>query len=288
MYRKEYTERKHVIDFLFPLALFFALAASSVALVVLASGSYSRQVHTSEDSYASCTALSYVTEKLHQADSSDAIDSGTFDGQDAILIRQEYSGQSYVTYLYAYDGYLRELFIKEGVAASPGDGRERAAGNLQEYIMKRTPAKRSSLFLLELIIAILFFSLTSAVCVQFFARAHQISRQTQELNAALEKVSGCTEIFLAGGDFTDIFGDRISCTRQPDGSADYTLCYDSSWQLCTHADAAYTLQIRIQPSGRLLHGCFTASRLKSNTPDENPVIYSTETDYCPVPGKGGA
>ena len=47
--------------------------------------------------------------------------------------------------------------------------------------MKRTPAKRSSLFLLELIIAILFFSLTSAVCVQFFARAHQISRQTQEL-----------------------------------------------------------------------------------------------------------
>ena len=154
--------------------------------------------------------------------------------------------------------------------------------------MKRTPAKRSSLFLLELIIAILFFSLTSAVCVQFFARAHQISRQTQELNAALEKVSGCTEIFLAGGDFTDIFGDRISCTRQPDGSADYTLCYDSSWQLCTHADAAYTLQIRIQPSGRLLHGCFTDSRLKSNTPDENPVIYSTETDYCPVPGKGGA
>ena len=82
MYRKEYTERKHVIDFLFPLALFFALAASSVALVVLASGSYSRQVHTSEDSYASCTALSYVTEKLHQADSSDAIDAGTFDGQD--------------------------------------------------------------------------------------------------------------------------------------------------------------------------------------------------------------
>ena len=62
--------------------------------------------------------------------------------------------------------------------------------------MKRTPAKRSSLFLLELIIAILFFSLTSAVCVQFFARAHQISRQTQELNAALEKVSGCTEMLL--------------------------------------------------------------------------------------------
>lgn len=124
MYRNEYTERKHVIDFLFPLALFFALATSSVALVVLASASYSRQVHVSNDSYSNCTALSYMTEKLHHADSSDAIVAGTFDGQDAILIRQEYSGQSYVTYLYAYDGYLRELFIKEGVAASAGDGRE--------------------------------------------------------------------------------------------------------------------------------------------------------------------
>lgn len=238
MYRKEYMERKHVIDFLFPLALFFALAASSVALVVLASGSYSRQVHTSEDSYASCTALSYVTEKLHHADSSDAIVAGTFDGQDAILIRQEYSGQSYVTYLYAYDGYLRELFIKEGVAASAGDGREILATDGFSF-----EESRDGLFHLS-----------------------------------------CTD---SDGNLSDTYV-SIKSTRQPDGSADYTLCYDSSWQLCTHADAAYTLQIRIQPSGRLLHGSFTASRLKNNTPDEDPVIYSTETDYCPVPGKGGA
>ena len=66
MYRNEYTERKHVIDFLFPLALFFALAASSVALVVLASASYSRQVHVSNDSYSNCTALSYVKSCIMQ------------------------------------------------------------------------------------------------------------------------------------------------------------------------------------------------------------------------------
>ena len=45
---RERTERKHVIDFLFPLALFFVLTATSVALVVLASGTYSRQVQDSE------------------------------------------------------------------------------------------------------------------------------------------------------------------------------------------------------------------------------------------------
>ena len=40
---KHRNERRHVIDFLFPLALFFVLTATSVALVVLASGIYSRQ-----------------------------------------------------------------------------------------------------------------------------------------------------------------------------------------------------------------------------------------------------
>lgn len=39
---KRRNEKKHVIDFLFPLAVFFVLAASSVAIVVLASGFYSR------------------------------------------------------------------------------------------------------------------------------------------------------------------------------------------------------------------------------------------------------
>ena len=120
---REQTERKHVIDFLFPLALFFVLTATSVALVVLASGTYSRQVQDSEDSFVSRTALSYVTEKIHQADEYGAVYAGTFVGQDAIVICQTYSEQTYMTYLYEYDGYLRELFIQDGVDAKASDGR---------------------------------------------------------------------------------------------------------------------------------------------------------------------
>jgi len=121
---KHMNERRHVIDFLFPLALFFVLTATSVALVVLASGIYSRQIRDSEDSFSSRTALSYVTEKLHQSDENGSIDAGTFDGQDAIIIHQTYGDQPYITYLYQYDGYLRELFIREDVSASASDGRK--------------------------------------------------------------------------------------------------------------------------------------------------------------------
>ena len=106
---KRRNEKKHVIDFLFPLAVFFVLAASSVAIVVLASGR---------------TALAYVTEKMHQNDENGAIADGTFDGENALVIRQRYDEKDYVTYLYAYDGYLRELFIRDGTEAKASDGRK--------------------------------------------------------------------------------------------------------------------------------------------------------------------
>ena len=114
---KRRNEKKHVIDFLFPLAVFFVLAASSVAIVVLASGFYSRQVKGR-------TALAYVTEKMHQNDENGAIADGTFDGENALVIRQRYGEKEYVTYLYAYDGYLRELFIRDGTEAKASDGRK--------------------------------------------------------------------------------------------------------------------------------------------------------------------
>ena len=104
---KRRNEKKHVIDFLFPLAVFFVLAASSVAIVVLASGFYSRQVKASSDFYSGRTALAYATEKMHQNDENGAIADGTFDGENALVIRQRYDEKDYVTYLYAYDGYLR-------------------------------------------------------------------------------------------------------------------------------------------------------------------------------------
>lgn len=90
---KRRNEKKHVIDFLFPLAVFFVLAASSVAIVVLASGFYSRQVKASSDSYSGRTALAYVTEKMHQNDENGAIADGTFDGENALVIRVEPDGK---------------------------------------------------------------------------------------------------------------------------------------------------------------------------------------------------
>lgn len=56
---------------------------------------------------------------------------------------------------------------------------------------------RSSLFLMELIMAILFFSLTSAVCIRLFVRAHTISQDTINQNHAMAQAQSLAEAWLA-------------------------------------------------------------------------------------------
>ena len=56
---------------------------------------------------------------------------------------------------------------------------------------------RSSLFLMEMIIAILFFSLASAVCIQLFARSHLLSTQTVNQNHAVIQAQNLAESYLS-------------------------------------------------------------------------------------------
>ena len=59
--------------------------------------------------------------------------------------------------------------------------------------MKKYQAHKSSLFLMELIIAIVFFALASSVCLQLFVKSHLLSRQTKELNTAVNLCSSAAE-----------------------------------------------------------------------------------------------
>lgn len=50
------------------------------------------------------------------------------------------------------------------------------------------------LLLFEIMIAILFFALTSAVCLRIFARSHTLSTETAELNLASSNISNVAEL----------------------------------------------------------------------------------------------
>ncbi len=104
---------------------------------------------------------------------------------------------------------------------------------------------RSSLFLIELIIAILFFSLGSAICVQAFVKAHTLTAQAQDLSFASSTVSSAASALKYTDGAPDQFRDFFPGAAF-DGD-DISVCYDGSYAACEAADAVYTLRIHTGP-----------------------------------------
>ena len=152
--------------------------------------------------------------------------------------------------------------------------------------MKLTHRPRtSSLFLLELIFSILFFSVASAVCVQIFVRAHTLSRDARALHAAVSVCSDAAEIGSnadAAADAAEklaaLYPDAAIESPALDGSSlsSVTVGFDAELQLCA-ADTVYLLTADYYEADAMLH-C-KAVMTKTGSSEE---IYRLETvHYLP-------
>ena len=74
----------HVIDFLFAAALFGVFLVSSVMVIAVGAGAYRNITEKSQEDYTLRTSLSYVNEKLRQADSNGALSVGMVGGNTAL------------------------------------------------------------------------------------------------------------------------------------------------------------------------------------------------------------
>lgn len=93
--------------------------------------------------------------------------------------------------------------------------------------MRRISARRPNLFLMELIAAILFFALCSAVCIQIFAGSRQKAAETADLNQAVALAQSMADVIRTGDA----------------APSDQTLYFDQDWQSCENADTAYQLTV---------------------------------------------
>lgn len=104
----------------------------------------------------------------------------------------------------------------------------------------------SSLFLLELILAVLFFSVASALCIQIFTKAHLMSQDARDLNFAVNEVSSMAE-------------------QMPNDSLqDAAAYYDSSYASCEKADAVYVLTVHYEPEDTLLKAHISMDTVADN------------------------
>lgn len=86
----------------------------SIGLVMLGGSLYRHIMSISAENDEARTTFSYIANQVHRADSSGGVSVGEFDGRQALLLEQNYGDWAFVTYLYYYDGALRELFVEKG------------------------------------------------------------------------------------------------------------------------------------------------------------------------------
>lgn len=113
--------KTHTIDFIFPIVLFFTFAILALMIMLFAADSYEDKAKTSVRNNSCSTAVLYVTEKIHANDSKGCISVGSFDGCQALIIKDN-SEKGYVTYIYSADGALKELYAKSGSGATAASG----------------------------------------------------------------------------------------------------------------------------------------------------------------------
>lgn len=135
----------------------------------------------------------------------------------------------------------------------------------------------SSLFLLELILAVLFFSVASALCIQIFTKAHLMSQDARNLNFAVNEVSSMAEQISAGTLHPDTAASSDDTASDPstqisnDAWQDDTAYYDSSYASCEKADAVYVLTVHYEPEDTLLK-----AHISMDTIADNRNIYTLD------------
>lgn len=128
-------KQRHMIDFLFPVALFFVFALSALTVILLATRIYQSTTENSSLNYTSRTSLSYISEKIHQNDLENGVSLGSFDGCDALVLKQEIDNTVYFTYIYSYQNELKEIFLKEGAETNAAAGQ--TILSVQDFSMKQ-------------------------------------------------------------------------------------------------------------------------------------------------------
>ena len=104
-------ERKHSIEDLFILVTFLVYAMALLLFASLGATVYRTVTSGMQQHQIQRTAESYLREKIRQNDRADAIQIGEVEGQQALQITEQIKGKKYVTYIYADEGMLKELFI---------------------------------------------------------------------------------------------------------------------------------------------------------------------------------
>ena len=155
-------------------------------------------------------------------------------------------------------------------------------------MVHRSRARSSGLFLMELILAILFFSVASAVCVEFFVKSRLMSLDSEALTHAVNECSSAAEILCT----SDSTAEGIELLRGQYPEGDYPeasgtegaerteafLYYDDGYLPCGQDGAAYVMEVCLTQEGQMVDITIEMFR-RDEAEGQEEAIYQLETGH---------
>lgn len=136
--------------------------------------------------------------------------------------------------------------------------------------MQTKNSSKSGIFLMELILSILFFSIAAAVCVKLFVTSHQLSDQSVNLNHAVAMAESIAEAFYGcngnAGELEALF---------PDARMDQT--DEQTMLTLNNTDQGLGAFVKINASGEL-----TTCEIRVGTPLQVTAYQEQGTEFDSV------
>lgn len=106
----------HRIDSIFIMLLFFLFALTAFVLIMIGVRQYKATANAMDYNYEIRTVTSYLREKTRQNSSNSPISIENINGTKALCLKSTIKDNVYNTYIYYYDGSLREMYIQDGTS----------------------------------------------------------------------------------------------------------------------------------------------------------------------------
>lgn len=134
--------RRHS-DVLLILLLLFVLCGGSLLFVIYGADAYAAVNSRRDSTFERTTPLFYAASKIRQSEGSGSVRVENRDGVSALVLTDHDSGQPCETWIYEYEGQLRELYVDQGVPFDPEDGTVLLKHDGLTFALSRTDNGRS-------------------------------------------------------------------------------------------------------------------------------------------------
>lgn len=122
--RQRIDRKGQVAGTLFTMLLFLVFVLCALFTVLTGGKVYENISARMEDNYTGSVALQYIANKVRQGDEADAVRVLDMEGTQVLELAQEIEGYEYISWIYYYDGSIRELFTSADSGLGLSDGIE--------------------------------------------------------------------------------------------------------------------------------------------------------------------